>query len=276
MKNADDIKRFMEKASVSSNPKVNKDIFNELADEMEKTKQAGTSLNMWRIIMKSPITKLAVAACVIIAVIIGIIQFTGPINISTIALADISEAMKNVPWMHQFSKGFEGNVSGTAEQWFGFEAGIHASKWANGRVNFWNLKDERRYDYDPQNKTITILIQKNEPLIDLTSPASLLESMNKICKEQGAQIVTKEAKYDGQKVQLQEISLMHEGQSQTAKLYIQPDSKLLLAAQVKGMDAKGSVTMYGDVTFSYPQTGPSDIYDLGVPRDAKIIENPPE
>jgi hypothetical protein len=184
--------------------------------------------------------------------------------------------MKNVTWMHQFSKGFEGNISGTAEQWFGFEAGIHVSKGADGGVSFWNLKEKKRYDYDPQNKTITILIQKGEFPIDLSSAASLLESMNKICKEQGAQIVTKEAKYDGQKVQLQEISLMHEGQSQTAKLYIQPDSKLLLAAQVKGTDAKGNVTMYGDVTFSYPQSGPKDIYDLGVPRDAKIIDNSPK
>ena len=31
----------------------------------------------------------------------------------------------------------------------------------------------------------------------------------------------------------------------------------------------------GGITFDYPETGPQDIYDLGVPRDAKIVNNMP-
>jgi hypothetical protein len=275
MKQADDIKRRYEQARIDTRSGADKAVLEKMKEAYlseSEAKPETVERTFWRNIMKSKLTKFAVAACVVIAVIIGVKQFTGSVNISTVAFADISEAMKNVPWMHQVGRGFERGINGTGEQWIGFEAKIHAGKWANGKVTFSNMKEKKSYTYDPQAKTITILYQDSLP-IDLSSPVSLLESMYKMLKEQGAQIITKEAKYDGQKVQLQEISLTYEGQSQIVRLYIQPDSKLLLAAQVKGTDAKGNITMDGEVTFSYPQTGPSDIYDLGVPRDAKIISN---
>jgi outer membrane lipoprotein-sorting protein len=77
MKNADDIKRFMKKASVSSNPNVNKVVLNELADELEKSKQTGVTLNIWRIIMKSPVTKIAAAAVIIVAILVCAQFLTG-------------------------------------------------------------------------------------------------------------------------------------------------------------------------------------------------------
>jgi outer membrane lipoprotein-sorting protein len=78
MRPTEKIEKFLQKASVSSNPNVNKTVLDELTDEMEKSKQAGTSLNMWSKFMKSPITKFAAAAVIIIAVIIGISRFGNP------------------------------------------------------------------------------------------------------------------------------------------------------------------------------------------------------
>ncbi len=91
MKNADNIKRFIEKASVSSNPNVNKVVFNELADELEKSKQTGASLNIWRKIMKSKLTKLTAAAVIIVAIFIGISQFFG----GTVTFAKVIEPILN-------------------------------------------------------------------------------------------------------------------------------------------------------------------------------------
>jgi hypothetical protein len=68
MRPTEKIKKFLQKASVSSNPNVNKAVLNELTDEMERTKQTGTSLNFWRIIMKSKLTKLAAAAVIVIGI----------------------------------------------------------------------------------------------------------------------------------------------------------------------------------------------------------------
>jgi hypothetical protein len=254
------------------------------AVESEKTKYSSRPNigpeSIWRKIMKSPITKLAAAAVIILTIIIGTHHFGRPVSFTTIAFADISKAMKKMPWMHQMSKGLEGGITGVGEQWIGFEKKIHAGKWANGKVTFWNLKEQRKYEFNPESNSITIdyADEKNFPL-NLSSPVSLLESMHKMLKEQGAEIITKEAEYNGQKAQLQEISFSSAGQNSderhTLQLYIKPDVKLLLAAKVKATDANGSVVMDGEVKFEYPNRGPKNIYDLGVPRTANVVNNFP-
>jgi hypothetical protein len=52
---------------------------------------AARSLNIWRIIMKSRITKLAAAAVIIIAVMTGIYEYFGSIDGASVAFADIVE-----------------------------------------------------------------------------------------------------------------------------------------------------------------------------------------
>lgn len=231
-------------------------------------------------IMKNRITKLAAAAVIIIAVVIGVNQFEGSIDMTTIAFADISEAMKNVPWMHQISSGFERGITGSAEQWVGFKSKIFASKNAKGKIIFWNIREHKKYEYDPQEHRISIDYASEDDFpLNLSSPASLLESMHKMMKEQGAQIITKQGEYNGQRAQVQEISISSVGlnnESHTLRLYIQTHSKLLFAAQVKGVDANGNVVMDGEIEFEYPNSGPKDIYDLGVPRAASVVNNLPQ
>ena len=94
MKDTEKIEKFLEKSSVSSNSAVNKAVLNELTGEREKNKHTGKSLYIWRIIMKSPITKLAAAACVIIAVLIGVSRFGGSFNMTSKAFADVVEKVK--------------------------------------------------------------------------------------------------------------------------------------------------------------------------------------
>jgi hypothetical protein len=91
MRPADDIKRFVKKSSISSNPKINKIVLDELIDEMKKDKHTGASLNMWSRFMKNPITKLAVAAVIIIAAIFGTSQFFG----GTVTFADVIKPILN-------------------------------------------------------------------------------------------------------------------------------------------------------------------------------------
>lgn len=225
-----------------------------------------------RKIMRNPIMKLAIAACIIIVVIIGVKHFTGSVNITPIALADISEAMKKTPWMYGLSKGIQGGISGTAESWVGFDAKILAGKSSEGYIQLLDLKEEKFYVYDQNKKTITVqsIHKENYPL-DLFSPAAYLESLLKEIHKQGIQIVTKKVKYEGREVQLQEL-LEKRGDSRlTARLYIDPDTKLLLAAYTEEVDSEGKIVSSADATYSYPVSGPKDIYELGVPRDAKII-----
>jgi outer membrane lipoprotein-sorting protein len=88
MRPADDlyesIKKLKLKASSDLDKRVHDDISKALA-ESEKTDSAVTQPDIWRNVMKSPITKLAAAAVIIIAALIGISQITS----SSVALADV-------------------------------------------------------------------------------------------------------------------------------------------------------------------------------------------
>jgi len=69
-------------------------------EELNVQNRAGVSFITWRTIMKSPITKLAAAAVIIIAVLIGINQFGGSIDGASVAWADVAERFESVPFFN--------------------------------------------------------------------------------------------------------------------------------------------------------------------------------
>src|SRR4030042_5427832 len=74
MKSADDIKRYFKKSTLSTNPDRHEAIFEKILcaqDQSETTEPVSYRPNIGIIIMKSPLTKLAVAAVVVIACLIG-------------------------------------------------------------------------------------------------------------------------------------------------------------------------------------------------------------
>lgn len=82
------IKKLRLKASARLDKRVHDDISKALA-ESEKTESAVTQPDIWRTIMKSPITKLAVVAVIVVAVLVGAFQFGDRVNMESVAFADV-------------------------------------------------------------------------------------------------------------------------------------------------------------------------------------------
>ncbi|MHC4159354.1 MAG: anti-sigma factor family protein, partial [Planctomycetota bacterium] len=78
---------------------IENDVMNKIAREqnirLKAATKAGTGLKLRRIIMKSPITRMATAAVIIIATLVGINSFLGP----TITFADVVEPILNARTM---------------------------------------------------------------------------------------------------------------------------------------------------------------------------------
>jgi hypothetical protein len=241
--------------------------------------------SLWRIVMKSR-TKLAAAATIVLAALVCRSYFGGSVELTTIAFAEISEAMRNVPWMHAVSRGRMGGENQFSEEWTGFEANIRVFKHADGEVTFQNMKEHRSYRYSPEDRTITVdyiynpLSPEGDFPFELSSLNSLVDDMLKSANEMGAEITTKEIQYNGQQIQLQEISLSvaQDNQNLAGKLslYIQPQSRLPLAVKTVVRDSEGNIVGDYQTAYSYPPTGPSDIYAVGVPDDAAIVSNLPK
>ena len=282
MKTVDDIKTLFGSAAIGTDPAGDKAV---LADAVQagglttRKRPAHGGPRIWRFLMESRITKLTAAGIVLAAAIIGIHHLNGTV-VKAVEFSEIARAMGEVPWMHTSSSRFDPSTAPFTDYWVGFQSKVHAVRWTDGRVSFWDLQEHWRTEYDPSSNTIMKMpMTEDESHLNLSSPAMLLESMHKRLKDQGAEIVARMGDYDGHRVQVQEISRIDAGPngswSPKLTLYIDPHSKLLYAAEVSGPDPNGNAVIAGGITFDYPQTGPRDIYDLGVPRDAQVVDSAP-
>ncbi|MHC4442125.1 MAG: hypothetical protein ACYTBZ_20430 [Planctomycetota bacterium] len=83
MKPIDDIEDLVRKFHITASAEMHKRTLRDVLaaqDKSERTTPADLQPNIWRIVMKSRITKFAAAAVIIIAVMIGINQFGGSID----------------------------------------------------------------------------------------------------------------------------------------------------------------------------------------------------
>lgn len=90
MSPAENIEKLIKNVPVNTSAKRDEEVLEDVLNALEKSKnlQSATSRpNLWRIIMKSQIAKLATAAAVILVVVIGIIEFGKPVGGASAAFA---------------------------------------------------------------------------------------------------------------------------------------------------------------------------------------------
>ncbi len=100
MNSADKLKKLINKSEIQISSQTDKRILGdafERMDELRQDRQAGTGVNIWRIIMKTKITKMAAAAVIIVAVLIAIHQLAG--NGASAVYASVVEQLHNARTM---------------------------------------------------------------------------------------------------------------------------------------------------------------------------------
>jgi len=243
-------------------------------------KQAPRQIEIWRMIMKSRITKLAAAAVIIIAVLIGIHHFKGSVNLATPAFAKMIQEMKKMPWMHVVTqiKGVPSHENG--EYWYSFDLGIEAIRYDSGKLRFFHYGQQIGYVYDPTAKEVTISrLPESRLLLGAESPWEFLEKTVEILtKNVGAEVTRQVGQYDGMNVEIYQVRVprgIPKGSLGTEQYRFIADSTshLLLTWELERYDPNGNFTTIGKVRFDYPDDGPADIYELGAPRSAAVIDD---
>jgi len=119
MRPAEDIKRLVKDAKVIINPDVKRDALKELIGELEKPKtirSAETRANTWRIIMKSRTIKLAAAAVIMIAILLGV-PFL-PKSTTSPTLAEILAKVEQTrAYMYKMNMKVSGSVMKKISPW---------------------------------------------------------------------------------------------------------------------------------------------------------------
>ncbi len=283
-KNEDDFETMVNRLNIDDkpNPAHRESLRGQMLSAFNENQvriQTGTK-PLWRTIMKSPIGKLA-AAVIIIAVIIGIQQFDN--SVDNIALADVIEAMHKAKWAHYH---YVVDVTGVDEEiakkikakgWEGWQSVnplCSIEKHNNGKIYFTEEDKGKTSRYDPETNTITIVEYENPSPSqqDYAGIGDMYIKQISAFEKQGNKVNYKEGVYEGHPVRIISIDVTSDyGRRTKISLFVEPETYLPKKETVQQW-LKGQYQGSMSSTFDYPETGPKDIYALGVPRTAQIVD----
>lgn len=148
------IKRLFAKSDVTVNSKVDDRIINDALtafDKSEKTKSVLAEPNIWRMIMRSRTTKFATAAVIIIAVLIGIHQFSGSIDGASVVWASV---VKNVEQAKTVSFRLKTSMTGMPDS----EIMVYDSSEYGSRMDVYGDGKIVTRIYGPKGENVSIMI----------------------------------------------------------------------------------------------------------------------
>ncbi len=280
MKPAEKIKRLIKARRYKANAETyDKALgsFLRAVDEHLEQKSVPSGPKIWRRIVKSRITKLAAAAVIIIAAYVVLQQSGGSIDVASVTFAQIRENMRAMPWLHAVAEAKQ--AAGTemidirCEFWFCIERQLSALKDSNGKVIFQNELEHNFQAYDPNTETITILRDKklnwNK---NLSSVGDIPGAIIKAYEEAGEKVVRETGKYKGKDVLIFKMSAFLDGRDMWVEMTVDVKMQVVVFINQKAFDKDGKLTEEVNAHVDYPETGPETIYDVGVPKSAKIVD----
>ena len=253
------------------------------SEQFSKTLTKRKQFILREYIMRSTITKLAAAAVIIIVVLIGINQFGGSIDGVSVAFADVRTAFLARSWVHlQYDNG--------EESWYNLKNGDHCHKqlysWGDSFV-YINRTDNLRQQYNPEHgehiREDRAAIYPDD-IVPEYEPETAWERIvghwEKTAKQDDSTYYEVEIRPDtleGNTVVRFDIYYIDalEQRLLTKQLWANPLTKLPIKIREKltAQQRKDQNREYTTGTFSFLETGPKSIYDLGVPEDLPIAKD---
>ncbi len=135
MRPADDIRRFIDKGSVSTNPQADNAVLDTVLAAQKKgidQASAASAPSLRSIVMRSPLTKLTVAAVIVALVALGLVEFLETGSTSGVVWAEVA---KNV--QASSSVIFRARHTGSRDP---------NDDWPNGHTIFWRSATVSRMD----------------------------------------------------------------------------------------------------------------------------------
>ena len=258
-------------------------IARETSRDFSKTLMRPGQHILWEYIMKSRIAKLAAAAVFILAALIGIHRFGWSVDGATLALGNVIDSAKKMPWMHIVMDLQPGNRH--AEYWYCFDRSIEIHKQAH-TIAYYDFSKHEQHVYDVESNTITLSyfggIHFAHDAPGAESPWAFLEKLLQKKRTEGGEINKAKGEYHDSAVDIYEVTLpsrAHIGPT-VIKIIADPTTNLLIAYHQqtvkRGRNGEEIGTEEFELSFDFPSDGPADLYAVGVPESATIIDNLPQ
>jgi tetratricopeptide (TPR) repeat protein len=251
MRTSEDIEKLIKNAAIHSNPDVNQVVLRDLLkefDNAQEQKSTVTQPSERRIIMKSPITKLAVAAVIIVAVALSI-TVVDKLTTPAYAIVQTVEALKNARFLHIIGRDDAGQIND--ERWI--EIGMHGLQVRYRQdkpPHPFAIEDgESTARYRHDKKAVVIYDRKDLQYQWVGELGKALENLR-----QEGEILKANDDYQGQ--------LAHKvwWPYMSAECYVNPETKLPIAI--------------GDTELSY-EVPPAEIFEIFVPEGYVVVDKRP-
>jgi len=285
MRPADDLHRSIKKlhlkASAELDKRVHDDISRALA-ESEKTKSAIAQPNIWRIIMKSPITKLAAAAVILIGVLFGM-EFIGRPDMATVAWGEVAKKVEQIEsFIFQQRISINGMPEETTEliTYISSEYGLRQDAYKNGQVI--------GISYIPLEGTIVTQVMPNEKkyrrvstteehmrkIHDQANPRGMIkEFMSFKHTELGREIIDG-VEAEGIEVNDPEfLTSTSPFESAVGRLWVDVKTNLPVRTEIEGISGNGSIeTKIVAYDFDWDAEPEPSVFEPNIPDDYTLLE----
>jgi len=216
----------------------------------------------------------AAAACLVVAVL----WMTLGGGSTPSAYAELAQALENsqaAEWAHMVM----GQGQNMTETWMSFRPMRIFHK--TGRlIQMFDFASCRVYEYDGGKRTLTI--DYNPPpnpsdgrVREALEVPNLFEYYKRLLqnvKREGAKVTRRNERTDGRDFAVYEmIPKAKTPQQPQLRFFLDPQTNRFV--RIDQRSESGQTTTA--IVIDYPKTGPTDVYDLGVPRDAKVIDYTP-
>lgn len=271
MKSLEKIERLVKKRRYKASAEVYDKAFGNFLQAVDahlRQKKVVAESKIWRTIMKSRITKIAAAAVIMTTGYIVIYQSGGSIDGATVAFAQITKNMKQMPWLHAVVEG----AGDRLEAWFCFERMIMVQKRLNGEVTYQDDLKQIVQVYDPDANTVTVSRGIPDSLVGMGhSVLDFPKLAMKHFEEAGAKVIQEKGKYKGKDATIYKMSGFLGGMNIKLEMTVDARKNIVLFLNQKAFDKYGKLTMEANGYFDYPEAGPESIYDVGVPASAETM-----
>jgi len=280
MTQADNIEKKLENLNFKSTAAMREKILSEASQAMEQTINAAANRpNVGRIIMKSNITKFAAAAVIIIALTVGLYFPGGRVDLAAPAFGQIIKNMQQVDWIYVLKENLkEGYIR--EQIWASRNQEILIGREFSGSTGLFDFRSKRQYLYYPHQNTVEISrVETDFPLMyeQMLSSHLYMDKILEQYSKEDAYVITQKGTYNGRKALIYKFEIaLSDGVAEISTWVVDTDTYLPIINEIRRVTSEGKLHQSYRYAFDYPKTGPTDIYDLGVPRDAKVIDKTPE
>lgn len=151
------IKKFCvkEKSYVKTSAEMDKRILDDALTAYEKSREKPQVLrepDIWRMVMKSRTTKIAAAAVIIIAIVVGIHHFGGSIDGTSVAFADVLEQIHRARTVAYNQTFYPGESREFTTKKMIIESGIMRSELSHGDIMIFDFSSGKDLHLMPNSK----------------------------------------------------------------------------------------------------------------------------